>query len=199
MHPMTTSHFPDRCMLEGVPRIHFYEGSPFCPEDICFPSALKTCLEYLGDPIGCKHACPPTCGLTSCGYSYLVGTTGGAFALCWSPDWEMNNAIACVAAATDDAPYRRALESVGYAGETIHKEPGRDNEAIFRERVIASIAQAHRPVIAFGVAGPPEAAIITGYDEGGDVLINPSWTLATRRYGSVRGSFNPCLPLAKPV
>jgi len=172
---MGDSQTPERCVLEGVPRIHFYEGPPFCPEDICFPSTLKTCLEYLGDPIGCKHTTPPTRGLASCGYSYLVGTTGGAFALYWSPDWEMNNAIACLAAATDDAPYRRALESVGYACEIVRKAPGRDNEAVFRERIIASITQARRPVIAFGVVGPPEAAIIAGYDAGGDVLIGWSF------------------------
>ena len=96
--------------LEGVPRIHFYEGGPFCPEDICFPSALKTCLEFMGDPIGCKHTSPPTRGLASCGYSYLVGTSGEAFALYWSPDWEFRNAIRSLAAVTDDAPYRRALD-----------------------------------------------------------------------------------------
>ena len=79
---MDDSQTPERCVLEGVPRIHFYEGGPFCPEDICFPSALKTCLEFMGDPIGCKHTSPPTRGLASCGYSYLVGTSGEAFALC---------------------------------------------------------------------------------------------------------------------
>jgi hypothetical protein len=177
---MEDSQTPERCVLESVPRIHFYEGPPFCPEDICFPSALRACLEYLGDPIGCKHTCPPTRGLTSCGYSYLVGATGGAFALHWSPDWEMSNAIACLAAATDDAPYRRALESVGYGYELVHKVPGRDNEAVFRERIIASIAERRHPLIAFGVVGPPEAAIITGYDAcgnhaDGDVLIGWSF------------------------
>jgi hypothetical protein len=104
-----------------------------------------------------------------------VGTTGGAFALYWSPDWEFNNAIACLAAATDDAPYRRALESVGYGCELIHKEPDRDSEAVFRERIVASIAEKRHPVIAFGVVGPPEAAIIAGYDAGGDVLIGWSF------------------------
>ena len=43
------------------------------------------------------------------------------------------------------------------------------------EHIIANIAQARRPVIVFGVVGPPEAAIITGYDAGGDVLIGWSF------------------------
>jgi hypothetical protein len=173
---MADSHTPERCVLEGVPRVHFYEGGPFCPEDICFPSALKTCLEFMGDPIGCKHTSPPTRGLASCGYSYLVGTTGEAFALSWSLDWQFTNAIRNLAVITDDAPYRYALDSIGYGCELVHKKPGSDNEAIFRERIITSITQARRPAIAFGVVGPPEAAIITGYDAcgshaGGDVLI----------------------------
>ena len=93
----------------------------------------------------------------------------------WSPDWQFSNAIRILAVVTDDAPYRHALDSIGYGCEIVHKEPGRDNEAVFRERIIASIAQARRPVIAFGVVGPPEAAIITGYDAGGDVLIGWSF------------------------
>jgi hypothetical protein len=172
---MASQPFPDRCVLDGVPRIHFYEGGHFCPEDICFPSALKACLEFIGDPIGCKHTCPPTRGLASCGYSYLVGTSGEAFALHWSPDWEFRNAIRNLAAITDDAPYRRALDSVGYGYEIVRKTPGRADEALFRQRIIASIAGARRPVIAFGVVGPPEAAIITGYDAGGDALIGWSF------------------------
>jgi hypothetical protein len=172
---MVDSQTPERCVLEGVPRIHFYEGGTFCPEDIRFPAALKACLEYLGDPIGCKHTSPPTRGLSACGYSYLVGTTGEAFALSWSPDWQFTNAIRSLAESTDGAPYRDALDSIGYGCELVRKEPGRDNEAVFRERIVASIAEKHHPVIAFGVAGPPEAALIAGYDAGGDVLIGWSF------------------------
>ncbi len=175
MSSMTDLHLPERCVLEGVPRIHFYEGARFCPEDICFPSALKSCLEYMGDPIGCKHTSPPARGLAACGYSYLVGTTGEAFALSWSPDWRPSNAIRNLAVVTDDAPYRYALDSIGYTCKSVHKEPDRDNEAIFREHIVASIAQARHPVIAFGVIGPPEAAIIAGYDAGGEVLMGWSF------------------------
>jgi len=34
-------------VLEGVPRVHFYEGGKRCPEDITFPSCLRAILEYL--------------------------------------------------------------------------------------------------------------------------------------------------------
>ena len=44
----------------------------------------------------------------------------------------------------------------------------------FQQRIIESIDGGH-PVIGFGVVGPPEACIITGYDDGGEVLIG--WSL----------------------
>ena len=128
-------------MLEGVPRIHFYEGGPFCPEDICFPSALKTCLEFMGDPIGCKHTSPPTRGWPPAAIRIWWARPARRSRFVWSPDWEFRNAIRSLAAVTDDAPYRRALDSVGYGCEIVRKEPGRDNEAVFRER----ISRQHRP------------------------------------------------------
>jgi len=47
--------FPDRLVLENVPRVNFYEGGPRCPEDICLPSVLRAITKYLGDPdYGCN-------------------------------------------------------------------------------------------------------------------------------------------------
>jgi hypothetical protein len=104
-----------------------------------------------------------------------VGATGEAFALSWSPDWQFRNAMRSIAVADDGAPYRYAMDSIGYAYELVRKEPGRDNEAIFREQIVASISQKGHPVIGFGIAGPPEAATIAGYDAGADVLIGWSF------------------------
>jgi hypothetical protein len=53
-------------------------------------------------------------------------------------------------------------------------EDGRDNEAFSRQQIIESI-QKGRPVLAFGPVGPPESALITGYDEAGDVVIGWSF------------------------
>ncbi len=51
---------PIRCVLEGVPRVGFYpdqqkheDSKSRCPEDVCFPSCLRACLEYLGEGLGC--------------------------------------------------------------------------------------------------------------------------------------------------
>jgi hypothetical protein len=34
---MADSQTPERCVLEGVPRTHFYEGGKLCPKDISTP------------------------------------------------------------------------------------------------------------------------------------------------------------------
>ena len=36
------SEYPVRCVLDGVPRVHFYEGGKRCPEDIILPSVMIT-------------------------------------------------------------------------------------------------------------------------------------------------------------
>ncbi len=181
---------PDRVVLEGVPRVHFYEGGDECPEDITFPSCLRAWLQYMGDGYGCKLAPADAADWRpGCGYAYLVGLTGLGFWLRW--DQAGDEGVGCDAmlmAEDPREPVRRALDAVGHehdillkpdflapiAGERPAPQAGGCDEAQFRTRVIESL-RAGRPVIAFGVAGPPEACLVTGYDEGGDVLIGWSF------------------------
>jgi len=100
-----------------------------------------------------------------------MGTSGAAFRLLWKPGWHPDNVDVLVMAEDANEPFRRAFEAVGYAHEMVGKEEGRDDEVYFRQRIVESIREKGRPVIGFGVIGPPEVCIITGYDEGGDVLI----------------------------
>ena len=169
---MAVSVSSQRFVLEGVPRVHFYQGGPRCPEDICFPSCLRATLEYLGDNIGCRHL--PTqnpAWALNCAYAYLLSTSGYAFGLAWRPGWDPGSGdIRCL---TDDPsePFRRALASVGYGGEVLLKAQGWLDEALYRDKIIASLCERGCPVLALGVIGPPECCLVTGYDEGGDVLI----------------------------
>ena len=73
-----------------------------------------------------------------------------------------------------EAPERHIFEAIGYKYEWVVKEQGRDNEALFRQRVAESV-QRGMPVLGYGVVGPPEASIVAGYDEGGDVLVGWSF------------------------
>jgi hypothetical protein len=170
-----------RVVLEGVPRVHFYEGGKRCPEDIILPSVVRAVLEYLGETgmgsreYGCKHclAQNPDCTVL-CTYAFLVGVSGAASFLSWKEGWHGDNPAIFYMSADAAAPERRIFEAVGYEHEWVTKEPGRDNEALFRERIADSIGRG-MPVLGYGVVGPPEASIITGYDEGGDVLIGWSF------------------------
>jgi len=161
-----------RVVLENVPRVHFYEGGKRCPEDIIIPSVMRAILEYLGDEdYGCKH-CPvrgQACKVF-CTYSFLVGVSGAAAFLSWKEGWHGDNVALFYMDANAGAVEDHIFAAIGYTHEAVMKEDGRDNEAVFRQRIIESIDRGV-PALAYGVIGPPEPSIITGYDEGGDVLI----------------------------
>ena len=177
--PTTPSDIPERLVLEGVPRVGFYPsmraaGESRCPEDLPFPSCLRACLEYLGENLGCRHAPPrgPSWGL-GCAYAHLLGTSGLAFSLTWRPGWHEDNADMRHMVGGRDAAVRRAIESAGYAHERVEREQASEGE--MRRLIFKSIARQRRPLIAFGVIGPPEGCLVTGYGEGGDVLIGWSF------------------------
>ncbi len=81
--------------------------------------------------------------------------------------------------------FRRAFEAVGYGHELILKADYArrigfrgaccDDEQEYRRRIIESLRDKGRPALAFGVIGPPECCVVTGYDEGGDVLLGWSF------------------------
>ena len=170
---------PDRVVLEGVPRVHFYEGGKRCPEDIILPSVMRAILEFLGEEqFGCKHclAQNPGCKVL-CTYAFLVGVSGAASFLSWKEGWHGDNVAPFYMSADPEAPERRIFKAIGYEYEWVEKGQGNgqmDARALFRQRVVDSI-QRGMPVLAYGVIGPPEASIIAGYDEGGDVLIGWSF------------------------
>lgn len=81
------SRGPGRYVLEGVPRVHDYEGGKRCSEAFPFFSCLRAILEYQRAPFGCRFTAVPsvTC---ACTYGYVVGASGcGAF-LSWAPAWD---------------------------------------------------------------------------------------------------------------
>ena len=161
-----------RLVLEGVPRVHFYEGGPRCPEDITLPSIMHAYLEYLGDEdFGCKHcqAKNPNCKIF-CTYSFFMGITGAAAFLSWKKGWHEDNVAIFYMSDDPAAPERNAFTAAGYAHDWLEKQDNPQDEALFRQRIIESL-QKGRPVISYGLIGPPEPCLITGYDEGGDVLI----------------------------
>jgi len=157
---------PARVVLEGVPRVGYgqiegrWELTPF-------PSSLRACMEFLGENYS---------------YDYIMGASGVAFRLLWNPKrWDPGQVDVMQMAPDRFEPLRRAFEAVGYAHEILgSRDRGHDDYVSFgeyggyddfRSRIIESIRDKGRPVIGFGVIGPPECCIIAGYDEWGDVLI----------------------------
>ncbi len=147
-----------------------YEFTPY-------PSCLKSVLRHLGNDAS---------------YHYLLATSGAAFRLVWHASrWEGGNVDIIFMAEDPLAPFKRAVQAAGYGAEIILNSAGawgdglpsrqayfgnlmEGEEAVFRRKIVASI-DAGVPVIVLGVVGPPEACIVTGYDNAGDVLIG--WSM----------------------
>ena len=169
---------PERLVLEGVPQVKFYDGGPRCPEDLCIPSVLRALGEYFGEEtFGCRtcRSMKPGCKI-NCSYSFFVGVTGVAAFLSYKKGWQDSNA-AFYMSPDPEAPERWGFRALGYPFHWLEKRPDAEAEQD-RERFLQAIIeslQKGKPVIAYGVVGPPEPAIITGYDDGGEILIGWSF------------------------
>ena len=156
-------HPPPRVVLEGVPKVRYFKDG-ICP----LPLAVKSCTDFLG----MSHS-----------YNYILATSGACFRMAWNhAEWDEGNMDT---SHLGPEPTRQVLRAVGLkhrflvkktwwadaTGDDVERLPeGEEAEAVLRRRIIASV-RAGRPVLAFGVVGPPEVSIISGYDLGGDVLI----------------------------
>ena len=184
---MKKSNFPDRCVLEGVPRVGFYNdvkdrGGKSGPEDFIFPSCLRAILEFHGD--------------TSKDYVHLMGVSGAGFFLNWD-GWKGENVALNNMSADLGALFSHTFDAIGYESHTSScGNPGVHAEEI-RDIILTEI-NAGRPCLAHGVVGPPETSIITGYDECGDVLIG--WSFFQYDMSSVGEplEFEPCGYFRKP-
>jgi hypothetical protein len=134
-----------RVYLQGVPKVGF--GVAICP----FPGCLHACLRYLGHAVS---------------YEYLMGVSGGAFRRLWHRDDGGNIDLSYF----NPEPYRRAFRAIGLAYRTVpHADRAAMVDAI-RDSIDRGV-----PALSFGIIGPPEFSIITGYDRHGEVLIGYSY------------------------
>ncbi|MGE5654502.1 MAG: helix-turn-helix transcriptional regulator [Bacillota bacterium] len=159
-----------RLVLDGVMRVGFYHGGDQCPEDIPFPSCLAAVLRYLGEDYRWEkiHSHNMEWRLNMANV-HLLGVTGMVFGLLWKDGWHPDNADMMFIADPREV-IERAFRSVGYEYEIVKKRGQPDDEQFFREKIKQSI-QAGHPVLGFGIIGPPECSVITGYDNHGETLI----------------------------
>ena len=134
-----------RLVLAGVPKIGYHRR--LCP----FPGAVEAALEFLGTP-------EP--------YDYLMGVCGAPFRRIWHPSDGGNVDLNYL----QPEPHRLLFRALGLGYEVL---PAADREVLLAA-VRRSIG-AGRPVVAFGIIGPPEAGLVCGYDKGGDALLGHSY------------------------
>ncbi len=171
MNQMQTGieRFNDGVMLHGVPKVSYF-GDP--PELTPFIASVKTALQFIG--------------VTDTPYAHYHCVAGSAFRLMWNTAcWDGGNIDILVMEENPVAPLLRAVRAAGRDCRLLFKptvnethfqgrlKPGNDVEYGGKEEFIALIReQIDRgvPVVAFGVMGPPEACVVTGYRENGEVL-----------------------------
>jgi hypothetical protein len=164
------AHSPGRRVLSGIPRVGFFNGGNRCPEDIAFPSCLAAALRYLGEdyPYLTIHE-HDTDWRLNYAFAEMTAASGMALSLLWRDGWHQDNADLMFIADPREV-IRRAFEHAGYGYEIIQKQEHPDDEAVMRKRIKSEVDDG-RPVLAFGVIGPPECCLLTGYDEDGRVLV----------------------------
>lgn len=139
----------DSCILYGVPKVaySFEECTPFC-------AAMKACLNYMGQQVD---------------YAYIMAITGAAFRLRWNiAYWDGGNVDIMNIYEDQYEAFRRAFAAAGRSYRLLKREDSSKEEFI---SFLKAELDEGRPVIAFGIIGPPEACLLTGYRDQGNVLL----------------------------
>lgn len=158
-------NFEDGVVLYGVPKVEYGPGG--CTP---YPMCVRACANYLGQDVP---------------YHFVMAASGAAFRLTWdTTSWNGGNVDVIF---TFDDPNKSYRTAIGVLGRSFHPI-GRDGKvqptkeefiAFIRERIDAGV-----PCIALGVIGPPEACLITGYRENGQVLLGWNFFQDNPEFGS---------------
>ncbi len=161
-----------RKVLENVMEVGFHTAGKDnrCPESFPFPACLASALRYVGEdyPWQTIKAHDQEWKLNMANVEFL-GASGMAFGLLWSKEHCMS-CMDLTQINSHNETIHNAFNWAGYKMDILEKTETSDEELIWKEKIIETIDQ-NVPVLAFGVIGPPECCIITGYDESGEVII----------------------------
>lgn len=141
------------------------KGDTRSPESFAFPACLTSLMEYLGEDVGWESIQAHNREWTHrfANKAYLAAS-GMAFGLLWHPDICPSSFDLMQVNKSHNDTVRYAFDYAGYHYEIVDRQ-NTDRDAM-RTKVVASI-DAGRPVLAFGIVGPPECGIICGYGQNG--------------------------------
>lgn len=139
----------DDAILYGVPKIA-YDQNGCTP----FPMCIHSCAKYLGLCVD---------------YTRAMAESGAAFRLAWNTTcWDGGNVDAIFTFDDPTKVYRCGMRAMERGFKLLSRTPKtiKEDFMVF----IRSEIDAGNPVIALGIIGPPEACVVTGYKDGGNVL-----------------------------
>ncbi len=140
----------DNAILYGVPKVSY--GSDGCTP---FPMCVHSCAKYLG---------------LRTDYTRAMAESGAAFRLAWNTAcWDGGNVDAIFTFDDPSKVFRCGMHAMEREFQLLGRTPETKKED-FMDFIRREI-DAGKPVIALGIIGPPEACVITGYREGGNVLM----------------------------
>lgn len=137
-------------ILYNVPKVSY--GTIGCTP---YPLCLQACSEYLGTPVS---------------YSQIMGESGAAFRLVWDTVcWNGGNVDTSHTFDQPEKIYQLGLKAIGRDYKMLERT-SKTKKQEFIDFIRQEIDFGN-PVIALGIIGPPEACILTGYDDNGNTLI----------------------------
>lgn len=149
-------------VLYGIPKVEY--GINGCTP---YPMCVRSCANYLGQDID---------------NNFAMVSTGAAFRLTWdTTSWNGGNVDVIHTFDNPDDVYRFGIKALGRECNMITRITNAydvkldgniksDNKNDFIQFIKAQIDRGY-PCIALGIIGPPEACIVTGYRENGNVLL----------------------------
>jgi len=147
------------CVLHGVPQVRWGREVDGEVQETPFTQCLHTVLTYMGQKMS---------------YTEIMAYSGAAFRMGWGggDHWCPSSSDLQSHYDTLVKPFELTFRGIGRGYDICGIPEGPDKvkkeEAI---EFVKSEIENGRPVIAFGVVGPCEAGIITGYQSNGEVVL----------------------------
>jgi len=153
--------------VRSVGFLNQMKGDTRSPESLAMPACMTSLMEYIGEDARWQTIRAHDKEWTKRKlYDAIFVASGMSFGLLWHKDI-CPSSFDLMQVNDHDETLKLAFDYVGYAYEVL--DESKVSEDDMKCAIVESI-DAGKPVLAFGIIGPPECAIICGYDSGGDTL-----------------------------